>query len=74
MKKISVIGLGYIGLPTAAILASRKHHVIGVDINKSAVETINKGSIHIIEPELDILVHSVVTEGSSTNSTKILMQ
>ncbi|MCP5016372.1 MAG: UDP-N-acetyl-D-mannosamine dehydrogenase, partial [Ketobacter sp.] len=60
---ISIMGLGYIGLPTAAVIASRKRKVIGVDINQHVVDTINKGEIHIIEPELDILVHAVVTEG-----------
>lgn len=62
-KNISVIGLGYIGLPTAAIFASRKKHVIGVDVNQDVVDTINSGKIHIVEPELDIVVHAVVTEG-----------
>ena len=57
---ISVIVLGYIGLPTAAILASSKVSVIGVDVNEKVVDTINKGEIHIIEPELDALVHSAV--------------
>ncbi len=60
---ISVIGLGYIGLPTAAVLASRKIKVIGVDINQRVVETINKGQIHIIEPELDIVVSAAVSKG-----------
>ena len=60
---ISVIGLGYIGLPTAAMFASRKKKVIGVDVNQHAVDTINKGQIHIVEPELDMLVHAAVTEG-----------
>lgn len=60
---ISVIGLGYIGLPTAAMFASRKKKVIGVDVNQHAVDTINKGQIHIIEPDLDMLVHAAVTEG-----------
>ena len=60
---ISVIGLGYIGLPTAAMFASRKKKVIGVDVNKHAVDTINKGQIHIVEPDLDMLVHTAVTEG-----------
>lgn len=62
-KTISVIGLGYIGLPTAAMFASRKIKVIGVDVNQHAVDTINKGQIHIVEPELDMLVHAAVTEG-----------
>ncbi len=60
---VSVIGLGYIGLPTAAMLASRRVHVIGVDVNEVAVDSVNKGRIHIVEPGLDIIVHSVVTEG-----------
>lgn len=60
---ISVIGLGYIGLPTAAVFASRKVKVIGVDVNSRAVETINKGEIHIVEPDLDIVVRATVTEG-----------
>lgn len=60
---ISVVGLGYIGLPTAAVIASRRKQVIGVDINQSAVDTINRGDIHIVEPELDIVVHSAVKEG-----------
>lgn len=62
-ETISVIGLGYIGLPTAAMFASRKKKVIGVDVNQHAVDTINKGEIHIVEPELDIIVHAAVTEG-----------
>jgi UDP-N-acetyl-D-mannosaminuronic acid dehydrogenase len=62
-KTISVVGLGYIGLPTAAMFASRKMKVIGVDVNQHAVDTINRGEIHIVEPELDMLVHAAVTEG-----------
>lgn len=60
---ISVIGLGYIGLPTAAVIASRRKQMIGVDISQQAVDIINRGEIHIIEPELDMLVHSAVREG-----------
>ena len=60
---ISVIGLGYIGLPTAAAFAARKKKVIGVDVSQHAVDTINKGEIHIVEPELDMVVHAAVTEG-----------
>ena len=60
---ISVVGLGYIGLPTAAMFASRKIKVIGVDVNQHAVDTINRGEIHIVEPDLDIIVHAAVTEG-----------
>ncbi|MCW0223537.1 UDP-N-acetyl-D-mannosamine dehydrogenase [Campylobacter lari] len=62
-NKICVIGLGYIGLPTAAVFASRKVKVLGVDINQQVADTINQGKIHIIEPELDILVHAVVRDG-----------
>lgn len=60
---ISVVGLGYIGLPTAAMFASRKIKVIGVDVNQHAVDTINRGEIHIVEPDLDMIVHAAVTEG-----------
>ena len=62
-EKISVVGLGYIGLPTAAVFASRKKIVIGVDVDQKAVDTINRGEIHIVEPDLDIVVHAAVTEG-----------
>ena len=62
-KTISMIGLGYIGLPTAAVFASRKIKVIGVDVNQTAVDTINRGEIHIVEPDLDMLVHAAVQEG-----------
>lgn len=62
-NKVCVIGLGYIGLPTAAVFASRKVKVLGVDTNQQVVDTINQGKIHIIEPELDILVHAVVRDG-----------
>ncbi len=62
-KKVCMIGLGYIGLPTAAVFASRKVNVIGVDINQHAVDTINQGKIHIVEPELDVLVHATVRDG-----------
>ena len=62
-KTISIIGLGYIGLPTAAVFASRKVRVIGVDVNQNTVDTINRGEIHIVEPDLDMVVHAAVTEG-----------
>ena len=55
MKKICVLGLGYIGLPTASILANKGYKVHGVDVSKKAVDTINRGEIHIVEPDLDIL-------------------
>lgn len=67
---ISVVGLGYIGLPTAAVFASRKKQVIGVDVNQKAVDTINRGQIHIVEPDLDMVVHAAVTEGYLRATTK----
>lgn len=60
---VSVIGLGYIGLPTAAVFASRKKKVIGVDVNQHAIDTINQGRIHIIEPDLDMVVQAAVAQG-----------
>jgi len=69
-ETISVIGLGYIGLPTAAMFASRKKKVIGVDVNPHVVDIINKGNIHIVEPDLDMLVHASVTEGFLRATTK----
>lgn len=69
-KVISIIGLGYIGLPTAAVFASRKVKVIGVDVNQHAVDTINRGEIHIVEPDLDMLVNAAVTEGYLHASTQ----
>ncbi|GBU11618.1 UDP-N-acetyl-D-mannosaminuronic acid dehydrogenase [Enterobacterales bacterium] len=62
-QTISVIGLGYIGLPTAAAFASRQKKVVGVDINQHAVDTINGGAIHIVEPDLDALVKTAVDGG-----------
>ncbi|WP_241622452.1 UDP-N-acetyl-D-mannosamine dehydrogenase [Rosenbergiella australiborealis] len=62
-KTVSILGLGYIGLPTAAILAEAGCQVIGVDINPFAVETINRGEIHIVEPELAAVVARNVAEG-----------
>ena len=69
-EKISMIGLGYIGLPTATLFASRKKKVVGVDVSQHAVDTINQGKIHIVEPELDILVHAAVSEGWLRATTK----
>lgn len=63
IKKVLVVGLGYIGLPTAAVIASRGIDVVGLDVNQKAVDTINKGEIHIVEPDLDIVVRSVVMTG-----------
>lgn len=68
-ETISVIGLGYIGLPTAAMFASRKKKVIGVDVNQHAVDIINQGKIHIVEPDLDMIVSAAVSEGYLKAST-----
>lgn len=68
LNAISVIGLGYIGLPTAAMFASKGMSVIGVDTNQLIVDTINKGEIHIIEPDLETLVHSAVRMGTLKSS------
>lgn len=62
-SKVSVYGLGYIGLPTAAVIASRGIDVVGVDVSEHAVNTINQGKIHIVEPDLDMLVQSAVMTG-----------
>ena len=63
-EKICVVGLGYVGLPTAAMIAGRGVQVIGVDINTDSVETINRGRIHIVEPGLEDLVNGAVTSGN----------
>ena len=62
-ENVSIIGLGYIGLPTAGIVASKKIRVYGLDINEDAVSTINKGNIHIKEPKLASLIKKVVNNG-----------
>ncbi|MCG7565934.1 UDP-N-acetyl-D-mannosamine dehydrogenase [Pseudoalteromonas sp. CnMc7-15] len=69
-ETVSVIGLGYIGLPTAAVVASRGINVIGVDVNQQAVDTINEGKIHIVEPDLDIVVRGVVATGNLRATTE----
>ena len=65
-----MMGMGYIGLPTAALIAQNKVKVLGVDINPKVVDTINKGEIHIIEPELDIAVAEAVSQGFLIADTK----
>lgn len=62
-KHICVIGLGYIGLPTAATFAAHGIKVTGVDVNQHAVNMINQGKVHIVEPDLDALVRDVVAQG-----------
>ena len=66
---VVMVGLGYIGLPTAALIASKEIRVTGVDIHQHVVDTINKGEIHIVEPDLDGLVHKVVKDGYLKAST-----
>ena len=63
MKKISVVGIGYIGLPTAAILASKNCIVTGIDINQEIVNIVNSGKIHFFEPGLEDLVENAVNKG-----------
>ncbi len=63
-KIICVIGLGYIGLPTASLLGTKGFQVHGVDVSEHVVNTINKGQIHIVEPDLDIMVRSAVNAGN----------
>ena len=63
LNRITVVGLGYIGLPTSAVFADNGIEVLGVDINPAAVESINRGQPHIVEPELDVLLRKVVQAG-----------
>ena len=70
MIDVVTIGLGYIGLPTSVLMASKGKKVLGVDIDQDVVNTINKGNIHIVEPELDVAVKKVVDQGNLIASTK----
>src|SRR6187397_1948836 len=63
MSSVCVLGLGYIGLPTAALIASRGMRVVGVDTNPAVVKTVGEGNIHIAEADLDGLVQKVVMSG-----------
>jgi UDP-N-acetyl-D-mannosaminuronic acid dehydrogenase len=63
-RTVTVVGLGYIGLPTATVIASTGIRVHGVDIHPHVVDTINQGRIHIVEPDLDALVAEVVSNGT----------
>lgn len=69
-RKVTTLGLGYIGLPTSALIASHKVPVHGVDISQHVVDTINAGNIHIVEPELDKAVANAVAAGFLKASTK----
>jgi UDP-N-acetyl-D-mannosaminuronic acid dehydrogenase len=68
--EVVTIGLGYIGLPTSALIASHGTNVLGVDINQKIVDTINQGKIHIVEPDLDAIVSKAVSNGFFKASTK----
>ena len=69
-RDVCVVGLGYIGLPTASLLATRGHRVVGVDVKPEVVDIINSGDIHIVEPELDVLVRSAVNSGNLVASVE----
>ncbi len=71
LPTVSVIGLGYIGLPTAAIIARSGMQVCGMDVSQHVVDTINRGEIHIEEVDLDGLVHGVVQRGLLSASTEV---
>ena len=68
--EVVTIGLGYIGLPTSALIASHGTNVLGVDINQHVVDTINEGKIHIVEPDLDKIVSVAVSKGNLKAATK----
>jgi len=68
-KKICVLGLGYIGLPTASLLATKGYEVHGVDVNENAIQMINEGKVHIYEPDLDVMVKAAVQSGKLKAST-----
>jgi len=67
--QVVTIGLGYIGLPTSALIASKSTYVLGVDINQKVVDTVNDGKIHIVEPDLDLIVSKAVNDGFFKAST-----
>ena len=69
MSSLCVLGLGYIGLPTASIFATKGRSVLGVDIAPEVVATINSGRIHIQEPDLDVLVRAAVQSGNLRAAT-----
>ena len=69
-SSVCVMGLGYIGLPTASLLGTKGYNVVGVDVSQKVVDTINRGEIHIVEPDLDLLVKSAVNSGRLKASTE----
>jgi UDP-N-acetyl-D-mannosaminuronic acid dehydrogenase len=64
MEKICVLGLGYIGLPTASVLATQGFKVLGVDVHQRVVDTVNAGNIHIEEPGLQTVVAAAINSGN----------
>lgn len=66
---ISVVGLGYIGLPTAILLAYHGISVIGIDVAQHIIKSVNTGRLHIVEPELDVMLKDVVTKGNFRATT-----
>jgi UDP-N-acetyl-D-mannosaminuronic acid dehydrogenase len=70
-RKVCVIGLGYVGLPTAVVLASREYNIVGVDVDAHKVEAVNNGLCYIREPGLGDLLRDVVSRGClrATSST-----
>ena len=68
--EVVTIGLGYIGLPTSALIASKGTNVLGIDINQKIVDTINQGKIHIVEPDLEDIVYLAVQNGNLKASNK----
>jgi UDP-N-acetyl-D-mannosaminuronic acid dehydrogenase len=71
IQSVGVIGLGYIGLPTACLLAKNGFEVLGCDVNQTVVDTINRGEVHIVEPDLDQEVLAVVKNGRLRAATKV---
>ena len=69
-KSICIVGLGYIGLPTAALLANQGYQVLGIDVSEDVVNTVNNGDIHIVEPELDAYVAKAVKDKTLTAALK----
>ena len=67
--EVVTVGLGYIGLPTSALIASKSTYVLGVDIDQKVVDTVNDGKIHIVEPDLDVIVSKAVNDGFFKAST-----
>ena len=70
-SRIAVVGLGYIGLPTAAVFAENGVEVVGIDVNPDVVESINQGRPHFGEPNLDALVRRVVEGGKLRATTEV---